>query len=558
MQFALRVVFTATFFTACATEAAKPAAGVADAQSADTGSTVDAVTPVETAEADTGPDVANKNLAKVYVNDPTTDKKATTVVPLKEPTDADGKLTGQFVQVFNCLPEAGGLPIKQGGVPIGALCHEVQTVTPDPDGSYFSIEPPAKDDEKGDKFAELMMYYHVNQIHDYFHDQFGLTDLDYPVYALVNVTIQVFGAWQGFPNAAFMPKEAFAQFNLPPREKGAIVFGQYQSTDFSYDASVIYHEYTHAIVGTTRLLGVLFDAYGLDNLPGAMNEGFADYFSCSLRDSPIIGPYALTFAGEQAKRDLSLPRKCPDDLTTEIHADGKIIGSTLWDIRKAVGRDTADGIILAALQQFSQQTTVDVAMKLIHTEAKKVSSEVAAKIKAVMQDHGVVNCVRAKKLEDFSAANSFDKVPYSIAGTDQVGGGGPKFAAGVPGYVEFFVDVPSDAKAVQIRWRAEAQSNGFGGGGAAPNIALAVRKGQAVQVDYQSGAPVTPDGIVKAISDPKNKKAQVVTLTGNCVNSGAALYLMMLNSGGSGAVTEITRKFLPSADGEPGVVDCSK
>lgn len=558
MNYRIVLASAALLASACGTEVPAPGpAAAADAAVADAAGGGDGTGAEDGAAADAAvaPDTSNKNMAKVYINDPTTDSKATTLVPLRPPTSADGKLTGAFAQVFNCLPEEGGEPIKRGGFAIGSLCHEVQTAVPAADGSYLQVAPPADDKEMGDPFAELMMYYHVNQIHDYFHDQFGLTDLNYPVYALVNVTISVFGGWQGFPNAAFMPKEAFAQFNLPPREKGAIVFGQYQSTDFSYDASVIYHEYVHAMVGTTRLLGVLIDSYGLDNLPGAMNEGFADYFSCSLRDSPVIGSYALAFAGEHAKRDLSIARKCPDDLTTEIHADGKIIGSGLWEIRKALGRDTADGIILAALQQFSQQTNVDAASKLILAEAKKVSAEIGAKVKTALEAHGMLQCVRAKKLEDFSVGNSVDKVPYAIESPNSMGGG-PKFVDGLPGFVQFFVDVPSDAKAVQIRWKAEAQSGAFGGGGPDPSIGLAIRKGKAPQINLFDGGSILADAKVKPVVDPNNKNARVITLTGNCINSGSKLFMMLLNSGGKGAMTEITRKFLPSADGQPGVVQC--
>ncbi|MBM4342225.1 MAG: M36 family metallopeptidase [Deltaproteobacteria bacterium] len=554
---AAQMAMVSTLF-ACGAEPAKaPAAGAADA-AADGVVPLDGAVRAADAQADVaGPDVFNH--AKVYVADPLTDQKTTSLVTLATPTDPSGKLTGAFVEVRNCLPEPGGEAIKRGGFQIGSLCKEVQTVQPGADGSYLHVVPPALDKDNSDAFAEVMMYHHVNVMHAYFKDKFGLDALDFPLYALVNVNIHVpmLGGWQGFPNAAFMPKEAFAQFNLPPRDKGAIVFGQYQDTDFSYDASVIYHEYTHAMIGTTRLLGVLVDPYGLDNLPGAMNEGFADYFSASLRNSPIIGPYALGFAGEHLKRDLSLPRKCPDDLYTEIHADGKIIGSAMWTLRNQLGADVADGIILKALQQFSMQTNMEAAAKLIVAEAKKASEDAGAKTKEALTDHGMLGCVRAKKLVDFEVSKSADKVPYAIESKDQTGPN-LKLPDGVPGYVQFFVDVPAGAKVLQIRWKAESAGGGFGGfgGGAAPDVGLGLNKGKPAQINLFDGGSAIVTAKVAGANGGGG--AQVATLTGNCLNPGGKLYVMLLNKGGKASVTEISAKVLNDAAGQVGVTDCTK
>lgn len=557
-----RFMFIFVALTAMACRANSTTVVAEPAQSSDASADAAGVAAVDSVAASdappAAPEVVVTNKALVFVHDPVTDQKITTEVVLDAPSSADGKLTGAFVDVRNCLPEAGGVPLKRSGFTIGNLCHEVQTVMPTSDGNYLHIAPPSEFNDPSDGFAEVMMYYHVNRMHSYFKDKFGLDSLDFPLYALVNVTINVplAGGWQGFPNAAFMPKEAFVQFNLPPRDNGAIVFGQYQQTDFSYDASVIYHEYTHAMIGTTRLGGVLIDSYGLDNLPGAMNEGFADYFSSSVRDSPLIGTYALTFGGEHAKRDLSQVRKCPDDLFSEVHADGKIIGSTMWSLRQILGADIADGIILTALQQFSQQTNLEVASKLIYNEAKKVSPEAGATTKEVLTNHGMLGCVRAKKLVDFAVQTSENKVPYAIEGKADMGPN-LKLPDGVPGYVQFWLNAPTDAKAVQIRWKAEAAA-GFGGfgGGAPPEVSLALRKGQPAQLSLMDGGAVVADAKVKGTSDGKG--AMVATLTGNCLHPNGKLFIMFLNNGGKGGITELSSKVLAATDGEIGVQTCTK
>ncbi len=516
------------------------------------------------AAGDTGP-VNKLDQAKIYVSDPKTDALKTTLVTLTHPTDPDGHLIGDFASVSNCLQQDGGAPLKFNGFEVGALCLETPTATRDADQSYLSIVPPGDDSDPEDKFAELMMYYHVNQIHDFYQDGFDLALKHNPIEALVNVTlnstINMGGGtgWQGFPNAAFMPPEAFTAYGLPKKANGAIVFGQYQSTDFSYDASVIYHEYTHAMVGTTRLSGVLVDAFGLDNLPGAMNEGFADYFSCSRRDSPIIGPYALTFQGDFYVRDLSSGRKFPDDLTSEAHADGKIIGSTLWEIRGALGQQQADQIILNALQSFNASTNLYGAGKLILSEAKKVDAATGTTVNTILKAHGILSSERAKAWAKFSVQTSAEQVPIAIAGTDQVPAGSG-LNDGVPGYFQFVVkDIPAGTQGVTLAWRAQAGQGGglTGGGGGAPDVQLAVKKDALVMIGTNQ---TEADAIVTGKANAAfGKSFQSVTLTGACLPaSGGKLYIMLLNKGTSGDVTDTDIQFVSDASKSLNVVTCAK
>lgn len=492
-----------------------------------------------TTDGSTGTDVAvvpsGPPRAKVFVHDPVTDGKKTGEVELVPPTTADGKLTGPSVEVHNCLQQEGGTDLKQGGYTIGTMCVEAQTVVKDADGSYFSVVPPAEFSDGQDPFAELQMYFHVSTIHDFYHDGFGLTDLDFPLTAIVNLTMNIDPSiakytgqdpgWNGFPNALFMPPEGFAQFGLPVRDNGAIVFGQYKDTDFSYDASVIYHEYTHAIVGTTRLTGVTLDSTGLDNLPGAMNEGFADYFSCSLRDDPHIGAYALTsFGGGYLERDLSIPKKCPDDLTTEMHADGKIIGSALWQIRQKVGNTRADGIILKALASFTKSTSLTGAGKLILAEAKGVDKKTGDDVKAILDAHGILTCKRAKALEDFDTDASQEHVPYTVEGLQS--SQGDSFPTGMPGYLQFYVDVPAGTPSVTIGWHND-NHGGFGGLG---KLGLAVRTGDPVQILFDGS--LTADQQFAVAVDAKDQTWQHVTLAAKCLPAqGGRVYLMFLNKG---------------------------
>ena len=556
-RFIVLLAVTVTFAACLVVSTDSPGTGATNDSSDDASMGSDDVT------ADTGP-VIKLDQAKVYINDPKSDNLTTTLVTLAHPTDPDGHLAGDFAAVMNCLQQDGGSPLKFNGFQVGSMCVSTATVTRDDDQGYLSIVPPADDSEAEDKFAELMMYYHVNQIHDFYQDGFGLALAHNPIDALVNVTfdstINMGGGtgWQGFPNAAFMPPEAFAAYGLPKQKYGSIVFGQYQSTDFSYDASVIYHEYTHAMVGTTRLSGVLEDAYGLDNLPGAMNEGFADYFSCSKRDNSIIGAYALTFQGDFLVRDLSEGRKCPDDLTSEVHADGKIISTALWEIRGALGQQQADQIILNALESFTSSTNLAGAGKLILAEAKKVDAATGTKVSDILKAHGVINSQRAKAWSQFSVQTSAEQVPIAIAGTDQMNATA-EFKDGVPGYFQFVIqDIPAGTQGVTLMWRAQAgQGNPLaGGGGGSPNVQLAIKRDALVQL---SATKTVADAIIAGKPDGNLGSGwQAATLTSACLPaSGGKLYVMLLNKGTSGDVTDTDLQFVTDTSTAPNVVTCT-
>jgi hypothetical protein len=72
-----------------------------------------------------------------------------------------------------------------------SLCHEVQQARPAEDGHYLHIEPPRRESDGNDSFAELMMYANVTRAHDYFKSTHGMDWLDFPLPALVNVQFKI-------------------------------------------------------------------------------------------------------------------------------------------------------------------------------------------------------------------------------------------------------------------------------------------------------------------------------------------------------------------------------
>ena len=515
-------------------------------------------------------------MAWVYANDPVTDEGHLTQVTLARTDEDDGRLTNQAVQVFNCLNEDGGLVAHPdlGGLSLEvSLCHEVQVVRPDADGHYLSIQPPADDADPNDTFAEVMMYHQVNRVRDYYADTFGFHDLDVSLPALVNVQFKVVpplrlgpfqpnaDGWYPFANAAFFPKEQWelfaAQFGLPPRDSDSIIFFQ-AAKDFAYDARVIFHEYTHAVIGFDRLGAARVpDRYGLNPSPASMHEGLADYFAASLAGGPVIGAYIGE--GGEGLRNLADLKRCPEDSVWEVHANGQIIGSTLWAARERLGAEAMDAIVFGAIQQFTQTTTFEEAAALMIAFAEALDPALVEPLRAVFATSRFDACERSQAWVDFDAARSWHGLPYQVEGSTTVGY--PGFTGSVPGYKQFYVDVPAGAGGVRLSWRLQGSQSLLGliGTPGPPEgpLDLALRAGQPIAYTYQGGVHATWDHRVTA---PLEGDAQAVVLTGDCLPlGGGRLHTLFLNPGrGAAGILAMHAEVVdaPPADGAA-VMDCA-
>ena len=421
-------------------------------------------------------------LAMVYANNPLDEE--TIAVEIPHLTDPNGFLTGKYAKVWNCTQEDGGEVVDFGFGEM-TLCNQQQLAQLE-NGSYLHILPSAWDDGS-DVFPELMMYYHVNRIHDYFKGVHGLDSLDFPLTAIVNVqaNIALLGGWFPFDNAAFIPEESFAAFPLPLEvgPGGAIIFGQGESIDYAYEADVIYHEYTHAMVGTTRLTGFVKDEFGPDNTPGAMNEGFADYFATTLTNDPVMGEYALSNVGglggdgptQDLRRDLSIFHSCPQDLTTEVHADGLLIGNALWTLRVALGAEVADSIILNAIETFTDDTNFTKAAEAIIAEAELLDPETGLTVQTIFEERGLLGCNRVMDFTGYFIAQG-GALPVTLPGTQETDL--VPFSSYTPSFLQWKlpVDATTQSIVVEVEGQAGGGFGGFGGGSAElPTIELALK-----------------------------------------------------------------------------------
>ena len=218
-----------------------------------------------------------------------------------------------------------------------------QTLNPS-SGDDFLYDPPADVHDATDGFAQVMLYYHLTRGRDYFSSTHGVdfTPAAWSVLAIANMTED----GTPYDNAFFAQYPAPAPWNT----SNLIVVGQGTSFDFADDSDVFLHEFTHYVSANAMGFASGFGSseYGRSPFALPINEGLADFFSCTVNGNPILGETSLAPFG--LTRDLTKTTKvCPTDMTGEEHDDGEIIGSLSWTLREAFGQAAADKLVWGAM-----------------------------------------------------------------------------------------------------------------------------------------------------------------------------------------------------------------
>ncbi|MBI3565021.1 MAG: hypothetical protein HY079_07490 [Elusimicrobia bacterium] len=224
------------------------------------------------------------------------------------------------------------------------------------DGAPTSSHTWTSADQALNLHGEFSLFYHLNQMHDYFMadvNKSSAAPIAGPVVAMAHVGPDLLNAFYDPDQDDF----AFGDVNsLSP------------SDIFMDDATVPHHEYVHYVVEKIWPIA----NYGQG---GTISEANADYFSASSLDDPHIGTYVVgALGGVGSLRELDCATNPPcyqlgGALTTwggEIHDDSPFVSQALWDIRKAaisqsglnlgpdVGRSCADGLVFQSLFFFPE------------------------------------------------------------------------------------------------------------------------------------------------------------------------------------------------------------
>ena len=161
-----------------------------------------------------------------------------------------------------------------------------------------------------------------------------------------------------------------------------------QCTNFGQIADVLYHEVGHGIHHYI-LAGGTF--------AGDVSEGSADYISATLTGDPEVGPGARWNGGPV--REIATDRVYPDDVQGEVHADGLIWASFLWNLRtewvadmgEAAGAQAADRLMLGTLEQGPTLTDLYEAVILADDDDGDLSNGTphACELVSLLDRHGL-------------------------------------------------------------------------------------------------------------------------------------------------------------------------
>lgn len=134
-------------------------------------------------------------------------------------------------------------------------------------------------------------------------------------------------------------------------------------------ASIIYHEFGHGYHG--NLTG---------RVVGSIGEGSGDFLAGTILDDPIVGR-GFSTNGSGIRR-MDQPHRYPDDYTGEVHEDGLIWATALWELRQA---------LITKHGPWAGQMAVDRAFVLALTEGPGLTSAYPAVLTADDDDNNPNN-----------------------------------------------------------------------------------------------------------------------------------------------------------------------
>lgn len=222
-------------------------------------------------------------------------------------------------------------------------------------------------------FEQVMAYEAVTQAQLYI-QSLGFTNVnDEPQ----NMRVDQYGADNSFYDPA----------------KDTITLGK-GGVDDGEDMEVIWHEYGHAIQDDQ------VPGFGVSHDSGSIGEGFGDYWAFTMSE-PVSGGYgaACIMDWDSVSYTTTVPHclrrvdldLTVDDQTGRIHHDGQIWSRALYDIHLALGRETADRIILQAQFAFGVDPSFADAANATVAAAEQLAGHGAAiKVQKAFEDRGIL------------------------------------------------------------------------------------------------------------------------------------------------------------------------
>jgi uncharacterized protein (TIGR03382 family) len=278
----------------------------------------------------------------------------------------------------------------------GTTCRAIAPhALPDANGDYLFDPDPTS---MVDPLAEVQMYYQLDKVAIWFQDHVGYVQAE-PMQGIVNFELE--NAFYGDADGDGI---------------GEVAFGQDAIIDFAYDGDVVYHEFTHSVIGTVTELGLFgADEYGIDFAPMGLNEGSADLFSMAITQDPRLGEYSGQGFGLPEIRNLDPDRRCPDDLYGEGHEDGMIWGAVGWNMidDPQIGAEVVADLVYGAVTTWGSDTNWAIAGQSLLDSADDLLAAGAIDqathdaIVGHVQDGGLPGCERVIPLDEGKVSTQF-------------------------------------------------------------------------------------------------------------------------------------------------------
>lgn len=402
-------------------------------------------------------------------------------------------LTSSDLSALGCIDTRSCREISPGVV--RHACTMTATASPNADGDF--LYPYLGDEIPDDALPEVMAFYQIDEALAYL-DQIGHGQLlGDRITAITNYRLpngSSAGQCSGgnyvgtgdlapFDSAFFTRsgEEITTEFIGP-----AVIFGQGRTVDFGLDGDVIVHEFGHAVTYAVApdLVRRRVDRYGTDVSPAALHEAYSDVLAMMVHGSPVLGDYVGSgFGSGQPVRDLSVARRCPDNLTGNAHQDGRIFGSAVYAARDAIAGDAPERAILfdravvTAWAALPDHAGFEHAGTLTVMELEVVLGPVWAQMaEQVFIDHGVLGC--GARVTDGAGGKVFSTLP----GVADIDAGGAQ-----PGPFQLRYQLAESAHALVL------DVGVFDSFGLEPEHrqAMAVVKGGDEPIEWRAGEPGT-------------------------------------------------------------------
>lgn len=150
---------------------------------------------------------------------------------------------------------------------------------------------------------------------------------------------------------------------------GELRFGLFGDRSSARSASVVFHEFGHAVSDGTCQLG---RSYTPDTQSRGLSEGFSDYFAASALNDPRLGDYVAD--DERGARNCADAQNFSTGFVGEEHATGAVWAAVLWGVRGLLGQATADQLAIESLNFLNSTSAFDDAREALHSADEQISN----------------------------------------------------------------------------------------------------------------------------------------------------------------------------------------